>query len=762
MKEFILPFKLIDQFNIFLKNRSDMKKTNTTRNRIKLFSLLMLLLYNFAGYLVHGQEYSACKIPSPADVRLLITESGHSWQPPFGIERVGRSYDVIITIQSQKLPSGNFILASYSQGNELHKKNILFTNKVPFSGMMPDSEHAGQFSIRFVGNQAFTEKETNVYTGKLTLSENTDQVALIFTGSDKNPIELARESIKLTRLEAEAVARPDKIINPVDLGAILVPADWLLLEGGQKAYVTIAVLSRDNNIWNARAKAWYGSAPQNIVTESFPSVKGSKVQKEVLMPPSSKTLENDILHVSVEDEEGKELWNKQINVMIVQDHPVLPSFGAVKTKLRYDMPVLNIVNGKNNPIDYDKAWAPEFEDLVVCLPNGSRLVFWRGTSFIPVWAGKYNTCLSYEWAERLSPNVGFTDCPEPLMDKELRYSRVEIVESTNARIHIRWNYQSCDFNYKVNGDLPVEDYYFYPDGFGTRVLTLTSIPESDYEVSEFLVLSPPAAFPLDFLPFDPVDIISLKTGEKSAIHLPEWFALMQTDQTWKKVIDPSIYRVRLHKKEPLSAISFNPNLFSKPRAYGAFYDNGYIVSQAYWGGHWPLSRGYNTMWKIDESVWSGPSSNCSMTWATNRPKPIRSTVLETKDAFGTLKTMKEETWAWLIGMSDANDEELLQIAESFANPPALEIAGAKQDKEPYVSERRAMRLVVEKNKVTIMIKPGRCCVNPVFELLNAPKDLLKVKLGDRILPTDKYAWDGHSLWLNATIDKSEILDLQFK
>ena len=51
------------------------------------------------------------------------------------------------------------------------------------------------------------------------------------------------------------------------------------------------------------------------------------------------------------------------------------------------------------------------------------------------------------------------------MDKELRYGKVEIVEATSAQIHVRWTYQSTDFEYKVWGDQAVEDYYFYPDGF---------------------------------------------------------------------------------------------------------------------------------------------------------------------------------------------------------------------------------------------------------------------------------------------------------
>ena len=59
-------------------------------------------------------------------------------------------------------------------------------------------------------------------------------------------------------------------------------------------------------------------------------------------------------------------------------------------------------------------------------------------SYIPFWAGEHNTGACYEWAEMLVAARGAVDCVEPLMDKELRYGRVEIVESTPARVHVRW------------------------------------------------------------------------------------------------------------------------------------------------------------------------------------------------------------------------------------------------------------------------------------------------------------------------------------
>ena len=195
--------------------------------------------------------------------------------------------------------------------------------------------------------------------------------------------------------------------------------------------------------------------------------------------PCSQTFERDVLHVAIEAGDGRELWHKQIRVMIVPNPPKWPAFGAVGTKLRYDAPIsVRRADGKFTSMDYAEAWNPKFKDLVVALPNGSRFVFWRGSCYIPFWAGRYNTGLCYEWAES-KPPADAHDAVEPLMDKELRYSRVQIIESTAARVHVRWSYQLCDFDYKVWGSSAVEDFYFYPDGFGTRALTLHSDPEAN-------------------------------------------------------------------------------------------------------------------------------------------------------------------------------------------------------------------------------------------------------------------------------------------
>ena len=85
------------------------------------------------------------------------------------------------------------------------------------------------------------------------------------------------------------------------------------------------------------------------------------------------------------------------------------------------------------------------------------------------WAGKHNTALNFEFAEAPRRPDGL-DCIEAASDKELH------------RIHVRWTAQPCDLNYKVWGETATEDFYFYPDCFGSRAVTLPTEPKAEYEI----------------------------------------------------------------------------------------------------------------------------------------------------------------------------------------------------------------------------------------------------------------------------------------
>ena len=658
----------------------------------------------------------------------------HPWRPPFRLDRVGQPIVAMAEASARPGPA-IYIMEAFSTGKQVARQDVHFPEKPPYSARV-------------------------TLEGAVSADE---LVLLATTGETAKPVELARQAIHLPEFEVEAVANPDTIVNPVDLGTILVPAGWLLLRPGQSATLEIAAISRTRDLPKAQLKAWFDSAPARMAVHRLRIRAGEKLRHWVKLPESPPAGDRDVLTVVVEDGDGRELWRKAIPVMLVRNPPRHPRFGATYERLRYDAPisVREPGTGKFSSMSYDDGWKPELRDVVVWLPNGARFVFWRGSSFIPFWAGLHNTGACYEWAEIISQPQGAVDCVEPLMDKELRYSRVEIVESTSARVHVRWSYQSTDFHYKVWGDLAVEDYYFYPDGFGTRVVNLKSDPKNDYELSEFIILSPQGAYPFEVLPDNPVDAIYLD-GRKRHFRFPNPTAADPAASKSDNEIVPALYRLRFGKDEKLSAIYFNPNETHLPGVvFGPFFDGGQMVTPCYWGSHWPLARGNSTGRTIDDRIQFTPTHNSVMSWAGRRPTPLLTSELVTLDALGRSRPMSVRRWAWLIGMSDAADARLVDWAKSFATPPTLDLRGARLDFAGYAPERRAIRLEVLSNDVQITIKPGAPCVNPVFELANVPGGDAHIALAGRPLEAARYAWDGRTLWLDGTIETPTELRVTF-
>ena len=215
-----------------------MKNACTPENRINLVSLLILLLiFGSRMHIIKGQELLPDRNPSIGRVQFQVIQSGHPWRPPFGIDRVGRSFGIIVTFESKEIPEGEFLLAGYLDGKEVSRKTLSLINKAPFTESVSKDEAADKFTLFSI---SVPDEKDIAFSGSPIFIEKIDQVALLFAGNGKDPVELARQAVNLPSFEAEAVARPDKVINPVDLGTILVPADWLLLAGGQKAYVDLS------------------------------------------------------------------------------------------------------------------------------------------------------------------------------------------------------------------------------------------------------------------------------------------------------------------------------------------------------------------------------------------------------------------------------------------------------------------------------------------------------------------------------------------
>ena len=129
-----------------------------------------------------------CREPVTGQIRL---EPHHPWAPPFGLERPGQGFTAVVEIHSDVRPLREYWLSSQAEGKEVERKIVAL---------------AGIFS-------------KPPFVGKVTFTQPFDELILFgkcrFEGA---PAEVARQKVSLPELEAEAVARPDKLINPVESG----------------------------------------------------------------------------------------------------------------------------------------------------------------------------------------------------------------------------------------------------------------------------------------------------------------------------------------------------------------------------------------------------------------------------------------------------------------------------------------------------------------------------------------------------------------
>jgi hypothetical protein len=657
-------------------------------------------------------------------------DPGHPWRPPFGVDRIGLT-PVIVQFDGGTFPTKDHWLAAYRDGSEVDRRNLDVSGNPPFTARV-----------------------------SFATSPAPEELRLLAKDKEGKTVERTRWKVERPALEAEAKATAYPEMNPVDHGAILPPADWLVLGSEQEARITVAAFSAKEAMPGAELSVWFESntgKPTKAIVDLTPGVR-SELKLTLPFPVSAKDEEK--LHVSLRDAKGRELWRKTIRTMLLRGAPKLPAFGATETKLRYDYPLLSYAGPDQvTELPYEKAWAAERKDVVVSLPNGSRFVFWRGAAYTPFWAGKHNTGLNFEFAEAPRRPDGL-DCIDAASDKELRRSRVHIIEATPARVHVRWTAQPCDLNYKVWGETATEDFYFYPDGFGSRTMTLQAEPEAEYEIEELLILTPPAAYPLRVLPENLVDVIS-PDGSKRELKYP----ILDQERDYEKLLPgglPPLFRIRFGAREPLAAVYFNPGWKRMPStAYRPFYSQGQMVTPFYWGNHLPLARRKPTGINIDDLASMTPAHNAMMSWGHRRPQPLESRTAEMPDALGVTRKMKVEKWAWLIGLSDADDARLLEWSRSFATPPQVQADGARLQTPSYNTERRATLLSVDKPEVSLTVTPSTPCVHPVFELQGAPKTLSHIELDGRELTPGDYAWDGRTLWLNATLRKRTSLRLNF-
>lgn len=361
---------------------------------------------------------------------------------------------------------------------------------------------------------------------------------------------------------------------------------------------------------------------------------------------------------------------------------------------------------------WDRRWrVGDFPDVLARFDNADyRVVFWRGTNYIPCWVSGDDIWYTNEFNETWGN--GATGCAEPMSDKHCAYSHVRIIESNDARVVVHWRYALVDVlgvrprKDPVSGwsDFTDEIYTIYPDGTAIRSITLHSTqPMESHEFQESIVVLGPGQRPEDVLEIEPVTLANMN-GETRTYswangrprHLPEPKAANIVRINTKSPQKPYF----IVSPEPCLTRDDGPQpapLF--PPYHHETLSDGMLFP---WWNHWPTS--------------DIPSDGRR---AVAADRASHSSVLTGSEWADYEVTPTSRRRIMLHGLTEANTEDLLPLARSWLAAPVItalsgaEVASFDMAEKAYVLQCDPQTASID---IAIAAEPQAPLINPAFLL----------------------------------------------
>ncbi|MCD6332368.1 MAG: LamG domain-containing protein [Bacteroidales bacterium] len=423
------------------------------------------------------------------------------------------------------------------------------------------------------------------------------------------------------------------------------------------------------------------------------------------------------------------------------------SFGAYYTRLHYTR-------------QWDRLWrVGDDPDILVRFDQSNcRLVFWRGTSYVPCWVTENGIWYTNEWTETWGADV--SSCAEPLMDRDCRYGSVRIIENTPARVVVHWRYGLVDSDYHFvakdvdgKGEWTDEYYIIYPDGIGIRKIELHySKPLRKHDWEESIVLLSPGQYPDEVISDPEVTLVNMK----GQTHDYSWRHDLPVEMKEPAVANIHVVNLKSRYK-PFYIVSPEPfesaeGKFDAPffRSYSAVLGKNYhpdsVPSIYGWWNHWPVAQ------VPGDGRWVVTNDRASHFNLT--------TFTQWKDYAMDDRT---KTRIMLHGLSDMAPEQLVPLANSWLNPP--ELTRRHGGLVPYEPAERAYILdSVTANYFTGMLHATaeRPAVRPAIVLKGIKSEYPAVVLNSMTLQPDVDYRSGivHELtgwktiiWIDRMIDR---------
>ena len=346
--------------------------------------------------------------------------------------------------------------------------------------------------------------------------------------------------------------------------------------------------------------------------------------------------------------------------------PGAGSFGAYYATLKF-----------HDAWDALRRVGPDSEVVVRFDQSPIRLVFWQGMNYIPAWVTENGKWYTDEFLETYREMCPGDDC-EPMSDKQSRYSRVRILESTEARAVIHWRYALADAEH-YRGALPdpytgwfdwADEYWtVYPDGVAVRKQVLWSTePTKDHEWHESIVINAPGERPEDNINLDALTVANMKGETATYTWSTKPFRVFERPHGPEKVDRPDNPNIQwVNLKSTWKPFQIAPPKNAKFDIYNSEKTN---FTFECWN-HWPVGQ-------IKSSgrpcVAADRVSHTSLSHISWEP-------YETSEY-----TMSK---LLLSGLTDKPVADLLPLAKSWLSPPNVQLIGEGFRSEGYDPTQRA-------------------------------------------------------------------------
>ncbi len=410
-----------------------------------------------------------------------------------------------------------------------------------------------------------------------------------------------------------------------------------------------------------------------------------------------------------------------------------------------------------------------------------RLVFWARAQYVGCWDLGKDVWFTSEWVETNSPED--LHCYEPIMDKKLKYSKVEIMESGDARAKVHWHYACNDMRYRVfHGNTTADEYYtVYPDGVAVRKVVMWPGNESDHggnpnfwQMGEFILINGKGTTPEQNLQKKEAFTFQNESGEKISFKWPLPSPLpnghLPLCAKYPKIAKWNTYIGRVHvvnRPNPYVIFPRDKRLFPfKPCAhckgdhpyFGLFQGKGNTYK------HWPVTLDEDFILATNAGEDVGKVATHSSFLDINYSWRDKSNRLLSVDT-----PPRPTSWLFLTGATEEPSSFLIDLAKSWLNPAKIEtgfesgplpwgMSSGRVLYEGYAySERAYVFRKYGEDLIEFAMKPQVPVINPVYIINGWKSKELKVMWNNEPLSSNRFKsqliGDDLILWVNQRVEK---------